>query len=71
MQAKSSSAATVTTWLSYFSGLGVSLGAGFEWINQNSAACGVLIAFMTFLINAYYQRKNHLVICQTHDRRRR
>ncbi len=47
------------------------LGDFLEVLNQNAAAIGVIIAFMTFVVNFIFQCLNHRIIRQNNGERRR
>ena len=53
MQDSISSAASIA---SYSTSLGLVLGKSLDFLNTNAAACGVILGFLTFLVNWYYKR---------------
>lgn len=53
MQEHASSMATIA---SYAASFGLVVGKTLDFLNTNAAACGVILGFLTFLINWYYRR---------------
>lgn len=62
MQLNTHPAASVATTLTYGTSIGLVLGDTLEFLNHNAAACGVILGFMTFLVNLYFQIQNHKAI---------
>ena len=52
--------ASFTSKLSYLCSGSITFVGFFGWLNANGVACGVLIAFFTAIVNAYYQRKLYI-----------
>ena len=53
MQEHASSVASIA---SYATSLGLVLGKTLDFLNTNAAACGVILGFLTFVVNWYYKR---------------
>lgn len=49
-------ASSVASLASYATSLGLVLGKALDFLNTNAAACGVILGFLTFLVNWYYKR---------------
>ena len=47
------------------------LGKTLDFLNTNAAACGVILGFLTFLINWYYKRVSFKAIEDNGKRRRK
>lgn len=54
MQEHASSVASIA---SYATSVGLVLGKTLDFLNTNAAACGVILGFLTFLVNWYYKRQ--------------
>lgn len=54
MQEHASSVASVA---SYATSVGLVLGKTLDFLNTNAAACGVILGFLTFIVNWYYKRQ--------------
>lgn len=55
-QAMQDHASSVATIASYATSVGLVLGKTLDFLNTNAAACGVILGFLTFLVNWYYKR---------------
>ena len=49
-------ASSVASIASYATSVGLVLGKALDFLNTNAAACGVILGFLTFLVNWYYKR---------------
>ena len=70
MQVKSSTAASVTAACTYVSSLGGLFVSSIDWINHNDKFCLVAIAALSLASQVYFRRKDHMIVCRTHNRRR-
>ena len=43
---------------------GLIAGDWLQFLNQNAAACGVILGFLTFCANIVFQWMNHRAICK-------
>lgn len=56
--------------VSYATSVMLVLGKTLDFLNTNAAACGVILGFLTFLVNWYYKRANNNAIKDNGMRRR-
>lgn len=47
---------------------GLVIGDFMHYLNENAAAFGVILGFMTFLLNAYYSHKKHKAYLNSLDK---
>lgn len=54
---ENSDIANIASKLTYFCSGSITIASTFSWLNNNAAACGVLIALFTAATNFYFRKK--------------
>lgn len=62
MEQNSEAIIKLSSCASYLTSVGLFAGKMLDFLNTNAAACGVLLGFLTFLVNLYFQSANHKAI---------
>lgn len=52
----------ISSWITYIAGGGTFLGSVMDFLNQNAAGLGVLIAGAGLLANLYFQRQRNRML---------
>ena len=67
---KLEASAKAASCISYLTSVGLVTGSIWEFLNTNAAGFGVILGFMTFLMNAYFKVKASKIRENTHHRYR-